>query len=191
MKKSFTLIELIVVIAIIAILAAIIAPNAFKAIEKAKLSKMHADFKLIKTGFITLYADVGVFPLAEVAGPGSYGFSDDGSSEPRIDETDLLNSVLFTSGQGWDGPYIESAPEHPFAGVYRYDHDGDIYPDNGPYAGANVFCWFHQMQGMSNDKMAQITEKLDMAIDGGDGSTVGLFRYVPFNGIFYSIYTGQ
>ena len=34
-KSGFTLIELIVVIAIIAVLAAIIAPNAFKAIEKA------------------------------------------------------------------------------------------------------------------------------------------------------------
>ena len=34
MRKSFTLIELIVVIAIIAVLAAIIAPNSFKAIAK-------------------------------------------------------------------------------------------------------------------------------------------------------------
>ena len=36
-RQSFTLLELIVVIAIIAILAAIIAPNAFRAIEKAKV----------------------------------------------------------------------------------------------------------------------------------------------------------
>ena len=40
MRKGFTLIELIVVIAIIAILAAIIAPNAFRAIEKAKASPL-------------------------------------------------------------------------------------------------------------------------------------------------------
>jgi len=39
MRRSFTLIELIVVIAIIAILAAIIAPNAFRAIEKAKVAE--------------------------------------------------------------------------------------------------------------------------------------------------------
>jgi len=58
-KKSFTLIELIVVIAIIAILAAIIAPNAFKAIEKAKVSQLIADFKAYKTGISALYADTG------------------------------------------------------------------------------------------------------------------------------------
>ena len=38
-SKGFTLIELIVVIAIIAILGAIIAPNAFRAIEKAKMAR--------------------------------------------------------------------------------------------------------------------------------------------------------
>ena len=38
-KKSFTLIELLVVIGIIAALAAIVMPNAFKAIEKAKLEQ--------------------------------------------------------------------------------------------------------------------------------------------------------
>jgi prepilin-type N-terminal cleavage/methylation domain-containing protein len=40
--RAFTLIELIVVIAIIAILAAIVAPNAFRAIEKAKVAKIEA-----------------------------------------------------------------------------------------------------------------------------------------------------
>ncbi len=62
MKKSFTLIELIVVIAIIAILAAIIAPNAFKAIEKAKISRAIADFKTFKTAMFSYYADCGKFP---------------------------------------------------------------------------------------------------------------------------------
>jgi prepilin-type N-terminal cleavage/methylation domain-containing protein len=48
MRKSFTLIELIVVIAIIAVLAAIVAVNAFRAIEKAKISAVIADMKTIK-----------------------------------------------------------------------------------------------------------------------------------------------
>jgi len=56
-NKSFTLIELIVVIAIIAILAAIIAPNAFRAIEKAKISTAIADFKANKNAVYAFYAD--------------------------------------------------------------------------------------------------------------------------------------
>ncbi|MCF7873829.1 MAG: prepilin-type N-terminal cleavage/methylation domain-containing protein [Candidatus Omnitrophica bacterium] len=59
---GFTLIELIVVIAIIAILAAIIAPNAFKAIEKAKISKAIADWEAFKAAAGTFYADTGHWP---------------------------------------------------------------------------------------------------------------------------------
>ena len=46
--NAFTLIELIVVIVIIAVLAGIIAPNAFRAIEKAKLSRVAHDAQNIK-----------------------------------------------------------------------------------------------------------------------------------------------
>ncbi|MEW9096326.1 MAG: prepilin-type N-terminal cleavage/methylation domain-containing protein [Clostridiaceae bacterium] len=42
-KKAFTLVELLVVIAIIAILAAIVAPKAFTAIEKSKVSRTLSD----------------------------------------------------------------------------------------------------------------------------------------------------
>ena len=45
MRKWFTLIELIVVISIIAVLSAIIAPNAFRAIEKSKITKALSDIK--------------------------------------------------------------------------------------------------------------------------------------------------
>ena len=51
---GFTLIELIVVIAIIAILAAIIAPNAFRAIEKAKITKTMADLDSFKKAIFAL-----------------------------------------------------------------------------------------------------------------------------------------
>ena len=186
MNKSFTLVELIVVIAIIAILAAIIAPNAFRAIEKAKISQMISDMKTIKQAFLALYADVGSFPLAEGSG---YGYSDDGRSEPRIDETDLVQPVLYTPAQGWDGPYIEKVPQHPWGGVYRYDNDGDCYPQDGPYAGANVFWWMNET-GVSNQKMQSITEKADIIIDGGDGARNGAFRYVPYDNVLYLIWPG-
>lgn len=50
-RIGFTLIELIVVIAIIAILAAIIAPNAFRAIEKANIQKAVIAISMEKSGF--------------------------------------------------------------------------------------------------------------------------------------------
>ena len=58
-ERGFTLIELLVVIAIIGILSAIIAPNAFKAIDKARMSKTISDIKAIKTASLLYYADVG------------------------------------------------------------------------------------------------------------------------------------
>ena len=58
-KAGFTLIELIVVIAIIAILGAIIAPNAFRAIEKANVQKAIIDIKKIASSAMEYSADTG------------------------------------------------------------------------------------------------------------------------------------
>ncbi|MDD2702767.1 MAG: type II secretion system protein, partial [Candidatus Omnitrophica bacterium] len=72
--KGFTLIELIVVIAIISVLSAIIAPNAFRAIEKAKLARVEADAKAIKTAAFSMYADTGMWPGSN--------WSDDSAADP-------------------------------------------------------------------------------------------------------------
>ncbi|MCF7907871.1 MAG: prepilin-type N-terminal cleavage/methylation domain-containing protein [Candidatus Omnitrophica bacterium] len=107
MKKSFTLIELIVVIAIIAILAAIIAPNAFKAIEKAKISADIAEAKSLKTAIMSLYADTGHFPGWRATMPAT------GYNYARLDDTqytgwDPSNLMTNASGWfGWEGPYME------------------------------------------------------------------------------------
>jgi len=97
MNKSFTLIELIVVIAIIAILAAIIAPNAFKAIEKAKISRAIADLRAVKTALLTLYTDTGHWPVEPYP-------------DPAWQLSISIDSDLYSnlhSWQGWDGPYLE------------------------------------------------------------------------------------
>jgi len=107
MRKGFTLIELIVVIAIIAILAAIIAPNAFRAIEKAKISEAIGDFKTYKTAIYALYADTGQW----VTNQASHYF--------RIgpDNNDLITN--FSNWPGWDGPYLEKAKSMtPWRGSY-------------------------------------------------------------------------
>jgi len=113
MKKGFTLIELIVVIAIIAILAAIIAPNAFKAIEKAKISKAVADMKTIKTGVLTFYADTGGYP----------------DRTSWVKDSGLMKNE-DTGGNpfsGWDGSYLEKSPDpHPWSGTYWLDPHWDL-----------------------------------------------------------------
>ena len=85
MKKGFTLIELIVVIAIIAVLGAVIAPNAFKSIEKAKISATVEDLNSIKTAASAYFTDTAAWPIS---------------------------AANFTAGgaTGWDGPYLDKWP---------------------------------------------------------------------------------
>jgi general secretion pathway protein G len=100
MRKGFTLIELIVVIAIIAVLAAIVAPSAFKAIEKGKVSATIGDFKSIKTSAMAYYADTGQWPASMSNGSGL---------------------VTNDSVSGWDGPYLEKWPARgAWGGCYTY-----------------------------------------------------------------------
>ncbi len=188
MKKSFTLIELIVVIAIIAVLAAIIAPNAFRAIEKAKISKMISDLKAVKTAFLALYTDVGEFPRENP--PTGYPVN------PAVIDTDVVRPILFNSSDGWDGPYLEGSIEnHPWAAIYRYDNDGDCYvPGVNPYGGANVF-WYHTESSLNISEMATLAEKIDRVIDGDNDATAGKVRLSPPPPadpivLFYAIFGG-
>jgi len=87
-KRGFTLIELIVVIAIIAVLAAVVAPNAFKAVERSKISGTIADYKAIKTASMAYYSDCGVWPT---------------------NLTNMTDSDTTTC-PAWDGPYLEKKP---------------------------------------------------------------------------------
>jgi general secretion pathway protein G len=101
-RKGFTLIELIVVIAIIAVLAAIVAPSAFRAIDKGKVSATIGDFKSIKTAAMAYYADTGQWPVN----------CSDGSG--------FVNNTSAPSG--WDGPYLEKWPAHSqWGGSYTFN----------------------------------------------------------------------
>ncbi|MBU2473565.1 MAG: type II secretion system protein GspG [Candidatus Omnitrophica bacterium] len=134
MKKHFTLIELIVVIAIIAILAAIIAPNAFKAIEKAKISKAAADSKTFKTAILALYADTGHWP-------GDGGITNEVGVylDPNTDNLPWPPSGLLhpsnlieddNGWSGWDGPYVEKLlAKTPWAGTYFLYRRNDNFLD--------------------------------------------------------------
>mgnify|MGYP001769797813 CR=1 FL=1 len=104
--RGFTLVELIVVIAIIAILAAVVAPNAFKAIEKAKISKALSDFKAIKSASYALYGDTGRWP-------------EGGNSAMNVVDSRLMRNNGNIAK--WDGPYLENFKGmHPWGGTYRF-----------------------------------------------------------------------
>ena len=89
-KKGFTLVELLVVIAIIAILAAVVAPNAFKAIEKSKITAIEADYRTLKTATLMYFSDTGVWP-------------DDGANETGF----VKDKANPDEIPGWNGPYVD------------------------------------------------------------------------------------
>lgn len=63
-SRGFTLIELLTVIAIIAILAGLIAVAAPRALEKAKMRRMHAAMLDIRTAMTTYYTEHNSYPPA-------------------------------------------------------------------------------------------------------------------------------
>ncbi|MDD3296738.1 MAG: prepilin-type N-terminal cleavage/methylation domain-containing protein [Candidatus Omnitrophica bacterium] len=141
-QKSFTLIELIVVIAIIAVLAAIVAPNAFRAIEKAKVAKARADLSAIKAAISMLYSDTGKFPRGcpalTFANTVSRIDSNNGglTTKPNADEPSSSDpSCVWSQNEVvyWDGPYVDA--------VKVYDPWGTPYSFDGSYCVcANKVC---------------------------------------------------
>ena len=125
--RAFTLIELIVVIAIIAILAAIVAPNAFRAIEKAKVARANQDVKSIANAMQQLYVDTGMW-----AGQATGGYPEyNNAIGPQLNLPQL--GLLATDGRypNWDGPYLEK-PVILDPWRYGYMYDGNPASEPGP-----------------------------------------------------------
>lgn len=154
-KRGFTLIELIVVIAIIAILASIVAPNAFKAIIKAKVSATVADFQSIKTASMAYYSDTGNWVATCGTSPCNTGF------------------VATDSAIGWDGPYIEKwPPVDKWAGTYTWTNaSGSVFCAVATSAAAN-----ERYVSIGNVPRTSAVE-LDRRIDGAVDNAAGGVRY--------------
>jgi len=175
MKKGFTLIELIVVIAIIAVLAAIVAPNAFKAIEKGKISATIGDYKSIKTSAMAYYADTGQW------------------AAEGTDETSSPNGFISDDGKtGWDGPYLEKwPPKNAWGGSYTFRNDTEVIAGGGAarhnWDGqvGNDVARFLELDQVPNNS----AERMDEQIDGGaaDGTT-GSVLYTAAAGQNITVY---
>ena len=129
MKRAFTLIELIVVIAIIAILAAIIAPNAFKAIEKAKVTKLIGDLNTFRHATLAYYADMGFWP-PDVCPSDDPGFTQpnpynviSGGAPGCLAPYGLPADWQAQVTAKWNGPYIDKYPAlNPWGGTYDFEN---------------------------------------------------------------------
>lgn len=122
-KKGFTLVELLVVIAIIAILAAVVAPNAFKTIEKSKVTAITADYRAVKTATLVYYSDNGVWP---VDGADEEGFI----TATQID--DPANPGTDIDMPTWNGPYMDVWRDNSPLG------DGYLFVNGAAAAGTGV-----------------------------------------------------
>jgi general secretion pathway protein G len=161
-KQAFTLIELIVVIAIIAILAAIIAPNAFRAIEKAKLARVEADAKAIKSAAFAMYADTGMWPGSNWA---------DEIGDP-LQGADRGEGFVFIGDDpdmsaNWDGPYLEKWLRHPWGGWYWWDYNNA--DQNGDGIGGEHVLWIDNGRENAGFRIPLSSRiKIDQHLDDGN-----------------------
>lgn len=154
-KSGFTLIELLVVIAIIAVLAAVIAPNAFRAIEKAKVSGTLADYRAIKTGAMSYYGDTGVWPLDGIG----------------LAVAPINGLIANDANSGWDGPYLERWPSLArWGGAYTFENDA-VQDWNGVAGGDNAR--YLQITSVP----AASANAIDRQLEGVAGATAGNVRY--------------
>lgn len=181
-KKSFTLIELLVVITVVALLAAVITPNAVKTLAKSKITKLHEDLRVLRSGWLALYADTAMFPLET-----EYAASD--SLEPGllIDETDLFSDV--TGNENWDGPYFQGNISSPWKAKYRYDNDlaDGVYNQRtgeNPWGGVNIGLSADEVKGSVTGLFSRIDELLDNSND-----ITGKIRYQDGISFYYLIYS--
>ena len=174
MKRAFTLIELLVVIAIIAVLAAIVAPNAFRAIEKAKVTATVADVRSIRTGAMAFYADTGTWP----------------ADRCNAAFTSNTNCTYYRGTyRGWDGPYLEKwPPTAKWGGVYLFRNGNNGTDTVGGFTwGASTAVSPVRVISISSvtctasNTTADIAKttagKIDMEIDGAVGENAGSVRY--------------
>jgi len=203
--KSFTLIELTVVIAIIAVLAAVVAPNAFKTIEKSKITRMTSDLNTIKKASIVHYADTGNWldDIYAAGGIPSRGFRRGGADINSGSTEPVSSGGLISSGGviGSIGPIIGSESDVAAQGNDLLENVLNRTGWDGPYLEKWPEPPWDSLGGysVSNDieenfnsgipsteivisvsrfDYLDVAEKIDSQIDDGDIGT-GTFRFTP------------
>jgi len=196
LSGGFTLVEIIVVIAVIAILAIVVTPHAFRAIEKAKVSRSVTDVRAIKTASIGFYNDLGLWPGSQwgvmPANPAT-GFEDDPYSRADYGEGFCVPPVVHSGSADrqaignnaiafWQGPYLDKWSVSPWGWPYMWDCNNFDATLNG-IPNEHV-VWFdlavHPGPYDTNPKIPSSSrDKLDRILDGGNGLNMGLLQEMP------------
>ena len=111
MKKSFTLIELMVVIAIIGVLASMLVPQVTNFVYKAKVSSTAASLRSFKMALDMLINDLGVKP-------NRWGWCNNDRDYLALMKRNYCPGSLRAQ---WNGPYIHSYPIHNVSSLFRYN----------------------------------------------------------------------
>lgn len=115
MKKSFTLIEIMLVVIIIGALAAMVVPRLTGRGEEAKVTAAQADINIhIATALKMYELDNGTFPTTEEG----------------------LDALMKkpASAVNWKGPYLERKPIDPWGREYKYKSPGQHRADYDLYS---------------------------------------------------------
>ncbi len=103
MKRSFTLIELMLVVIIIGILAGLVVPRLAGRAEKARKIAAKADVEVNIPQALDLYE------------------MDTGSYPDQLE--DLVNDP--SQEENWDGPYLKKMPKDPWGEPYHYKYPSE------------------------------------------------------------------
>lgn len=130
MKKqtAFTLIELLVVVAIIGLLASVMMVALNSSRTKAKIARVQADLKQLRTAIAFLETDVGKWPngcpMNQAADPEVFldGAQAGLKSAPTVGITGSGCEWTAQDVANWKGPYVSSAVD-PWSRSYYFDPD--------------------------------------------------------------------
>ncbi|MCX7927289.1 MAG: prepilin-type N-terminal cleavage/methylation domain-containing protein [Candidatus Omnitrophica bacterium] len=128
-SKAYTLVEIVVTISIILILAAVVLPQAFRAVEKSKVTKAVADIHSIKTAALAFYADVKLWPGSQWGtmprdplSPAEYG--EGFVTPPRVRSGSSQEQQIAQARIArWNGPYLEKWSFTPWGMPYMWDYN--------------------------------------------------------------------
>jgi type II secretion system protein G len=112
MKKSFTLLELMIAIVILGVLSALISGNFFTSLKKSKDARRKADLEQIQRALEMYYEDKRAYPTQ--AADSGFPFGGKFCETPTCSSNEKI--------------YMQKAPNDPVSSYsYQYQSDGTYY----------------------------------------------------------------